>query len=46
MATSKSKSSSKTTTVQKSNNRPKPMINKAGVTRSGRRSYSNGGKAY
>lgn len=46
------KSSSRTTprsTNSKSNpnrssRRPNPMINKAGVTRSGRRSFENGGK--
>lgn len=29
----------------RSSNRPNPMIAKAGFTRSGRRSYGNGGKA-
>lgn len=29
----------------RSSNRPNPMIAKAGVTRSGRRSFGNGGKA-
>lgn len=28
----------------RSSNRPNPMIPKAGATRSGRRSYGNGGK--
>lgn len=28
----------------RSSNRPNPMIPKAGYTKSGRRSYSNGGK--
>ena len=28
----------------RSSNRPNPMIAKAGVTRSGRRSFGNGGK--
>lgn len=28
----------------RSSNRPNPMIAKAGVTRSGRRSFENGGK--
>lgn len=48
-----SKSSSRTTTPRSTNSksnpnrssrRPNPMINKAGFTRSGRRSFSNGGK--
>lgn len=47
------KSSSKATTPRSTNsrsnpnrssNRPNPMINKASVTRSGRRSFGNGGK--
>lgn len=47
------KSSNRTTTSRNTNsksnanrstNRPNPMINKASVTRSGRRSYGDGGK--
>lgn len=47
------KSSSKATTPRSTNsrsnpnrsfNRPNPMINKASVTRSGRRSFGEGGK--
>ena len=47
------KSSSRATTPRsvntksnpnRSSNRPNPMIPKAGVTRSGRRSFSDGGK--
>lgn len=47
------KSSSKDTTPRSTNsrsnpnrssNRPNPMINKASVTRSGRRSFGDGGK--
>ena len=47
------KSSSKATTPRSTNslsnpnrssNRPNPMINKASVTRSGRRSFGDGGK--
>lgn len=47
------KSSSKATTPRSTNsrsnpnrssNRPNPMISKAGYTRSGRRSYGDGGK--
>lgn len=47
------KSSSRATTPRSTNSRsnpnrsshrPNPMINKAGVTRSGRRSYGDGGK--
>lgn len=52
MAKSSSRSSSKTprstnsgTNPGRSSNRPNPMISKAGVTRSGRRSFGNGGKA-
>ena len=49
MAKSSSKSVTPRNTNSKSNpnrssNRPNPMINKAGVTRSGRRSYGCGGK--
>lgn len=29
----------------RSSNRPNPMVSKAGFTRSGRRSFGNGGKA-
>lgn len=43
MSKSNSKSSTKSNTT-KSSSRPKPMIPKAGYTKSGRRSYSNGGK--
>ena len=50
MAKSSSKSITPRNTNSKSNpnrssNRPNPMISKAGFTRSGRRSFSNGGKA-
>lgn len=47
------KSSSRATTPRSTNSRsnpnrsshrPNPMVNKASVTRSGRRSYSDGGK--
>lgn len=47
------KSSSRATTPRSTNSRsnpnrsshrPNPMVNKAGVTRSGRRSYGDGGK--
>lgn len=47
------KSSSKTSrsinsksNPNRSSNRPNPMVNKAGFTRSGKRSFGNGGKAY
>lgn len=39
MAKTNSKSSNKSTS-----NRPKPLIPKAGYTKSGRRTYGNGGK--
>lgn len=39
---SQSKRTSSSTTSR--TNRPNPMIPKAGVTHSGRRTYSNGGK--
>lgn len=39
MAKTNSKSSNKST-----NSRPKPLIPKAGYTKSGRRTYGNGGK--
>lgn len=49
MAKSSSKSVTPRNTNSKSNpnrssNRPNPMISKAGVTRSGRRSFGDGGK--
>lgn len=40
---SKSSSNSQSSSTRTSN-RPKPMIPKAGYTKSGRRSYGNGGK--
>ena len=49
MAKSSSKSTPRGTSTKsnpnRSSNRPNPMIPKASVTRSGRRSYGNGGKA-
>ena len=50
MTKSSSKSVTPRNTNAKSNlnrsfNRPNPMISKAGFTRSGRRSFGNGGKA-
>ena len=48
MAKSSSKSTPRSTSTKsnpnRSSNRPNPMIPKASVTRSGRRSYGNGGK--
>lgn len=49
MAKSSSRSTTPRSTNTKSNpnrssNRPNPMIPKAGFTRSGRRSFGNGGK--
>lgn len=49
MAKSSSRSTTSSSTSTKSNpnrssNRPNPMIPKASVTRSGRRSYGDGGK--
>lgn len=48
MAKSSSKSTPRSTNTKsnpnRSSNRPNPMIPKASVTRSGRRSYGNGGK--
>ena len=49
MANSRKRNVTPRTTNSKSNptrssNRPNPMIAKAGVTRSGRRSFENGGK--
>lgn len=43
MAKSKSSTNAKSN-PNRSSNRANPMIPKASVTRSGRRSYSNGGK--
>ena len=40
-----SRSTSTKSNPNRSSNRPNPMIPKASVTRSGRRSYGNGGKA-
>lgn len=50
MVKSSSKSVTPRNTNSKSNpnrssNRPNPMISKAGFTRSGRRSFGNGGKS-
>lgn len=39
-----SRSTNSRSNSNRSSNRPNPMINKASITRSGRRSYSNGGK--
>ena len=47
MAKSNSKTPRSTNTKSnpnRSSNRPNPMISKAGVTRSGRRSFGDGGK--
>lgn len=48
MAKSNSKSTPRSTNTKsnpnRSSNRPNPMIPKASVTRSGRRSYGDGGK--
>ena len=48
MAKSSSKSTPRSTSTKsnpnRSSNRPNPMIPKASVTRSGRRSYGDGGK--
>lgn len=44
MANNKSKSTTSRNTGVR-NGRPAPMVNKAGVTNSGRRSYGCGGKA-
>ena len=50
MAKSSSSATTSRSTNSKSNpnrssNRPNPMVSKAGFTRSGRRSFGNGGKA-
>lgn len=50
MAKSSSRATTPRSTNSKSNpnrssNRPNPMISKAGFTRSGRRSFGDGGKA-
>ena len=39
-----SRNTNSSTTFNRSSNRPKPLIPKSGVTHSGRRTYSNGGK--
>ena len=39
-----SRSTNSRSNASRSSNRPNPMIPKASVTRSGRRSYSDGGK--
>ena len=41
---SSSKSSTRSSSSSRSSNRPTPMIPKAGYTKSGRRSYGDGGK--
>lgn len=43
-STSKSNISKTSNTITRSNNRPNPLIPKAGITHSGRRTYGNGGK--
>lgn len=45
MGKSKLTSTNSKSNSNRSSNRPNPMIPKASVTRSGRRSYGNGGKA-
>lgn len=44
MAKQSSNSQTKISTRPTRTNSPKPLISKAGVTHSGRRTYSNGGK--
>lgn len=40
-----SRNTNSNTNPDRSTNRPNPMITKSGFTRSGRRSFENGGKA-
>lgn len=43
-SSAKSRTTNSSSNPNRSSNRPNPNVSKAGVTRSGRRSYSNGGK--